>query len=78
VEAAVLTSDGSSNDQNEGFLRGLSLLSWLMGRRLQNNHEEDGVLRRFESKREGSEPYCKYSVRRRIFSANRECEGPYL
>jgi len=42
VEAVVLTDDGSSNDRNEGFIRGLGLLAWAIGRHHQSNCEEDG------------------------------------
>ena len=37
----MLTGDRSSNDRNEGFLRGFGLLTRAMGGHHQNDREED-------------------------------------
>ena len=78
MEAAVLTGDRLSNDRNERFLRALASLPGRWGDAIEVIVKKIVILRKFENKREESETLLQILCAKRIFSINREGEGPYL
>jgi len=57
MEAVVLTSDRSSNNRSESFLRGLCLLAWAMRRHHRVALKKAMTLSHLKSKEREEDPY---------------------